>query len=335
MKITRRASAFSLIEISIVILIIGILVAGVTQGSRLINQAKLNSAKTMTQSAPVSSIRNLVLWIESTSDASFQNSILDDGEGITAWNDINPQAVSKVNFTTTGSPKYKNNVINGLPAVCFNNANCGSGTVDSFTTSSFSNLTAGSTIFAVIRTPGTLAAQPIVSKRNKDVSYNTASSVNFQLNTASATATRKFWEYCDGKTQSTNNVTCNLTNSNLMSPSDAVATNNNYIVSVVYNASSSAYNTNTTSEGITFFQNGKRSTSGGMATDSSPAQIPEASSPLLIGRVSTNNSPADVYFKGFIGEIIIFDRAIRKEERQSIEAYLGKKWGIAMTVADF
>ncbi|MFM7621329.1 MAG: prepilin-type N-terminal cleavage/methylation domain-containing protein [Alphaproteobacteria bacterium] len=40
--------AFSLIELSIVILIIGILVAGVTQSSRLIRQMKLLSAQSIT-----------------------------------------------------------------------------------------------------------------------------------------------------------------------------------------------------------------------------------------------------------------------------------------------
>ncbi|MFM2200490.1 MAG: hypothetical protein RL769_545, partial [Pseudomonadota bacterium] len=40
-----RHQAFSLIELSIVILIIGILVAGVTQSSRLVNQIRLSTAQ--------------------------------------------------------------------------------------------------------------------------------------------------------------------------------------------------------------------------------------------------------------------------------------------------
>ena len=31
---------------------------------------------------------------------------------------------------------------------------------------------------------------------------------------------------------------------------------------------------------------------------------------------------------GDIGEIIIFSRALKTEERQAVERYLGKKWGI-------
>lgn len=55
----KSNKAFSLIELSIVILIIGILVAGVTQSSRLINQIKLSLAQSITRSSDVNSIDNL------------------------------------------------------------------------------------------------------------------------------------------------------------------------------------------------------------------------------------------------------------------------------------
>jgi hypothetical protein len=35
-------------------------------------------------------------------------------------------------------------------------------------------------------------------------------------------------------------------------------------------------------------------------------------------------------YQGLIGEIIIFNRALDKDERWAIEAYLGKKWGISV-----
>ncbi|MFM7620236.1 MAG: prepilin-type N-terminal cleavage/methylation domain-containing protein [Alphaproteobacteria bacterium] len=67
----KNFKAFSLIELSIVILIIGILVAGVTQSSRLIRQMALSSARALTQSSPVPSIAGLVSWYEPTSEKSF------------------------------------------------------------------------------------------------------------------------------------------------------------------------------------------------------------------------------------------------------------------------
>ena len=63
-KNINRFTGFSLIELSIVIIIIGILVAGITQGSRIIKEARLKTAKTLTESSPVASIRDLTLWLD-------------------------------------------------------------------------------------------------------------------------------------------------------------------------------------------------------------------------------------------------------------------------------
>lgn len=115
--------AFSLIELSIVILIIGILVAGVTQSSRMVSQMKLTSARAQTQSSPVASIKDLVLWLEATSENSFITTEAEDGLPLTAWYDTNPQLVTK-NHATRGTSNanvsYEDNAINSLPGVYFN-----------------------------------------------------------------------------------------------------------------------------------------------------------------------------------------------------------------------
>jgi hypothetical protein len=36
------------------------------------------------------------------------------------------------------------------------------------------------------------------------------------------------------------------------------------------------------------------------------------------------------HFNGLVGEVIIYNRALTTEERQSVESYLGKKWGIKL-----
>ena len=58
--------AFSLIELSVVVLIIGILIAGITSGSRLVRNSKLASAAQFTKSSDINSIADLVLWLEPT-----------------------------------------------------------------------------------------------------------------------------------------------------------------------------------------------------------------------------------------------------------------------------
>jgi prepilin-type N-terminal cleavage/methylation domain-containing protein len=125
MKNNVRSSrlAFSLIELSIVVLIIGILIAGVTQGSRLVRQAKLKTAQSLTQNSSVASISGLQLWMETTMDKSFdrQGGTIDDQTLISSWNDINPQLTSKIatQATDDNQPTYLANGINGLPSLRF------------------------------------------------------------------------------------------------------------------------------------------------------------------------------------------------------------------------
>jgi prepilin-type N-terminal cleavage/methylation domain-containing protein len=53
--------AFSLIEISVVILIIGILIAGISQGIDLYQDSRLAIARSLTQNSRVGRIENLEL----------------------------------------------------------------------------------------------------------------------------------------------------------------------------------------------------------------------------------------------------------------------------------
>jgi prepilin-type N-terminal cleavage/methylation domain-containing protein len=298
MKNNRDLRAFSLIEISIVVLIIGILVAGVTQSTRLLSQAKMSSAKTLTRSSPVSSVKNLVLWVETTSDASFDSTETDDAVTITNWYDINPQNSLKNSFTATNKPAYTLNGINGLQAIKFN------GTSTIMTSANFSNIITGSvTVFAVVKLPATVAAQPIIGKR-------VGANANFQFGTGTSTAG---WQFCD-----------NTCPTNYAAGSNAaVSANGTYIASVVYSGTSTAGSS--TSTGITFFQNGALANASQNTTTSPSTSV--------AGSLALGGDGIGGFFGGHIGEVIVFDRAIKKEERQSIEGYLGKKWGVNMTTA--
>ncbi len=119
----KKSKAFSLIELSIVVLIIGILIAGVTQGSRLVRQSNLASARAQTNNSPVPSISGLVLWLESTDINNFLEAEAEDGTNLTQWNDSNPQLITKNNVsraTNNSNITYKASAINGLPAVYYN-----------------------------------------------------------------------------------------------------------------------------------------------------------------------------------------------------------------------
>ena len=122
MKIITK-KAFSLIELSIVILIIGILIAGAAQGINLYTKFKLSTARALTSSSPVSGIKDLVVWWDSVSEQSFDSSETYDGLQITNWYDLNPQTTAKNNARQASSslrPYYKDKCINQLPCVNFN-----------------------------------------------------------------------------------------------------------------------------------------------------------------------------------------------------------------------
>lgn len=296
MKNNRNLRAFSLIEISIVVLIIGILIVGVTQSSRLVAQAKVNSARTLTQSSPASSIDGLMFWVESSSpQESFSNEDIEDTDTITIWNDINPQNSNRNNLTGT-FPTYSTDGINAIPALTFD------GTDDALSSANFANISTGTvSVFAVIRLPASLANGTIVSK-----------GTNFELK-ATSTGT---WEMCGGGTcyASTASATANAS----------------YIVSAIYNNTSSANDTSGSEDtlgGVNIFQNGVN-----IAQTDTTTSLSASANSLTVGNVATGT---DDFLEGNLGEVIVYDRSLKQEERQSIEEYLSKKWGIRITTETF
>lgn len=115
--------AFSLIELSIVILIIGILVAGVTQSSRLVKQFRITNAKKLTETTSIYLIKDMVLWLETISDKSLNPLERDNNATISQWNDINPGSSTRNSFvqaTENNKPQYIDEYKNGLPGINFN-----------------------------------------------------------------------------------------------------------------------------------------------------------------------------------------------------------------------
>lgn len=110
-----RRSAFSLVELSIVIIIIAILIAGITQSDRLVRMARLTAAKTLTQDTRASFSDSLILWVESTNDDSFN---MDSSGNVTTWYDSD----FTKNDVTAGATKpiyVDQNGIGVLPALTF------------------------------------------------------------------------------------------------------------------------------------------------------------------------------------------------------------------------
>lgn len=89
--------AFSLMELSIVILIIGIIIGGLTQSASILQHYRIKTARALTQSSPVPGITRLVYWFEPTLETSFKKSDAIDQTVISQWNDNSPQNAPKLN----------------------------------------------------------------------------------------------------------------------------------------------------------------------------------------------------------------------------------------------
>ncbi len=296
-----KKSAFSLIELSIVILIIGILVAGVTQSSRLISKMRLASARSQTQSSDVASVKNTVFWLETTSEKSFDDAATEDDVNINStttnysWYDINNQISQKSNASSaTLGADYEVSGINNLPCLNFNGSSEFMDIVQNSGTSSQLS------VFVVFRNLS-LAGTPHSIISVKGVTHTSANN-SFQLNVNASNFVQ--YDYFNGAaTQVTTAVTT------------AISANTPYVVDVVDDG--------TTTQTI--------SISGASGMIRVPISGTSGSKNLNAGFNigSWNDGTARTrYLNGEIAEIIMFDRALKVEERNAIEKYLGKKWGI-------
>jgi prepilin-type N-terminal cleavage/methylation domain-containing protein len=77
-----KSSAFTLIELSAVIAIIGILIAGVMTAPSLVKKSKIAAAQSLTKASPIAGITDNALWLESSAESSFKDTETSTGESI-------------------------------------------------------------------------------------------------------------------------------------------------------------------------------------------------------------------------------------------------------------
>lgn len=119
-KINKKA--FTIIEISIVILIVSAMIIGIATGSSLIAKSRLANAKSLTRQSVVNDMgEDIIAWYETSLEGSFNPSeIKNDGSTISKWKDSNKNAVNKNDATAVTSPTLVQNVFyNSIPGVRF------------------------------------------------------------------------------------------------------------------------------------------------------------------------------------------------------------------------
>ena len=155
--------AFSLIEISVVIIIIGILIAGISNGIDLYQDYRLTSARNLTKNSVISRIPDLKLWLETTSEKAFKvgtTANISDYKNIALPNDQQDIGVWQEDVATKYpqeiasqlndfKPSYVKNGIGGLPSLYFDGKSNLGGDFMSFDGSLLSVWEDGYTVFLV------------------------------------------------------------------------------------------------------------------------------------------------------------------------------------------
>ena len=285
----QTLKAFSLIELSIVILIIGILVAGVTSSSRLITRMKVITAQNLTRNSPVASIKDLAVWYETSLDESFDNAEETEDSPITNWFDLNPQSSFKINAiqaTVDNKPKFKTSIFNGLPGILFD------GTNDFLLASTAGILGKGLTIFIVAKRTGFPTWQGMLS--------------GIPTSTVWDHDQTGFLAYLD-----VNNGTIYTGASNTYWASVAQTNPMDNVPFIFTNIFTGTTN-------ITYLN-----TSVGSTTNINTNFNVDK---LYLGS-RYGNGPTQ-FFRGHVAEIIIFNRGLNTEERLAVNAYLSKKYAI-------
>ena len=270
-----KISAFTLIELSAVIAIIGILIAGVITANGLVKKSKIAAAQSLTKASPIAGITDNALWLESSAESSFKDTESSTGDLVTTWYD-QKNSVNKSSVVAVGTGPTYSNTINYIHAVKFN---------------------------------GSTANYLQVS----DASFLNNSDYTIVVLEKRQSATAGY--FIGDSAVSTANQTLLLGYSADAAIAHSQGTGNAYTSNV------STYNSSTdTPRVFTFISdstNGKKTYINGiLAAQSSDKTKLSNITTLAIGKG----------YSGEIGEIAIFTRALKSDERKAAEDYLGKKF---------
>jgi prepilin-type N-terminal cleavage/methylation domain-containing protein len=282
----KNKTAFTLLELVIVMMLISIIVAGIMQGSSLVTSSRLASARSLTSRAPISNISGLIAWFEASHKNSFLTTQTVNNANIGEWRDISPSSIlnqlNKLTKTANTNIIYQIASIGKIPAVNFNNN-------DKISLINFyQGILNRATICVVFRpnfTPTTIPVVLVDSYFNQSAFYLAIKNNTVNLNAG-----------IDANTLT-------LTNS------ANFANGRDYVACVIFNGTESgAYvNDALTLIGGAYISAGTNAMNG-----------------LTVGSDRSGLSA----FKGFIAEVIIYNRPLKKQERRDVMIYLAKKYRI-------
>lgn len=310
----KKNSAFSLIELSVVILIVSILIVGSVESKKFVQKARLTKAQTLTATSPVNDISGLQLWLETSLASSLIKAEATDNTFVSTWYDNNPDAVTQSNATAPVNrrPKYILSGINGLPALKF------------FADGNWDVMTVAGPYIGSATAPATynnyslfVVAQATATHLIDPEDYTTVSGTAGQ-------------NYVIGPNHSNVYTGLSATGSGISFGTNGISV---YEHAAGYMPSPIVYQATLTKPIIILLQYNNKTSSiyvNGTLARTAPSQsgrnyiFPSRT----IGDENTYNGSSYGPFQGFVGEVIAFDRVLPAAEKASVNAYLTNKWNI-------
>lgn len=290
----KNRRAFSLTELSIVLLVISALIAGIVKGGSMIQASRISVARNYTVNSMVPKIPGLIAWYETSLKESFKPSDKTDGAQISTWYDISPGSIiaQKNSLTRTASSAVTTEIsgINKIPSVSFDGT--GILNLNSFYQGQLSTYNSFFIVYRPIE--GSSAYSKIILD-----AYSGTKAIGLQADKVG------IWDTSIGGYRFTSTATNPI----------SITGGANYILTIILNTTSSKV-----------FQNSITNIAGG----SNVAVISSAATTgLSIGGNQWNSANNNTY-AGLVSEIIIYDRIVQANERREILGYLSKKYDIAI-----
>lgn len=258
----------------------------------------LLSASIWSQTGPggVGTSATNCFWIKA--DAGTSSTV--NATAISSWNDQSGNGNNLAQSTANQQPLYTFNLINGFPAIQFDNVSTTNDKMVGPDSPTLDN-TSGYTFFMVSRPQNVDgAARVIVSKR-----------------TAVAVDQSFMHFYYTGNDFHTDIQT----NNNRYQTNTSFSANNNYLIDQLYDGTLAA-----ASRCKTYIAGNLDVT----ATEAN-SSVPDNASPIVVGSTDAADSRP---FGGYIAEVIIYRKACVDPERIIVDNYLSSKYNIALSAND-
>jgi type II secretory pathway pseudopilin PulG len=289
----KRNRAFSIVEIAIVLLIVSLLMAGILNGTSLISDASVATAQKLTTNSEVNTIESLSLWLESSFASSFQaeKDKIENDAKIMRWKDISPlkPVIKKFDLQQGTSANRPQYKEDVINGLPLLYFS-GSGTnFLEFTNTTDQNIVLADVFLQNQATIFMVAMFDNSSAGNSIISFGTNDVLNFGYNSTAMTM-----KFATATPAQSSNQTFRQKQLQMLA---GIKTDNN----------------------ISFYLNGNLLDNASYTSIISDDDFGTANNMRI--RIGAN-------FKGWLGEVLVFNKALTDKERIKVEQYLLKKWKI-------